>query len=257
MTYIPPSTSYQPRKKSSNVLLIVGIVGCGGFLVLCIFVVAILAAYKMGTQAGPNRNRSPLLSGTAPKRISSAPILVGPAEDGWSLYKLSDFGVILALPKMPKVSNLQPDEWGDVRDDIEAYSGRETDTGSARVSMEGYLYKDTFPNRDDWVIREDLSWRHRGTDYKDVKQTITRITVGGLPAIRLDYSYLFDGDPAIEEDVILVGPRSVRSIMFTSWKDSADQGRQEFEKCLHSLKYVPESEDKFGRPKAAAMSERV
>jgi hypothetical protein len=250
MTYIPPAVSPQPPKKSYNLALVIGIVGCGAFLLFCIFVVAIFAAYKMGVEAGPRRFRSiPQNPGDEPPVITSKVERVSDAGNGWSNYKLGEFGIMIALPSEPKPVDLHPERWDqDLRDDIEAYSGLQTASPSARIRLEGYLYKLTFPKDDTWVIKNDLTWRHRGTEYSNVKQTVNRITVDGAPAIEIDYSYKYDGTDSREHDLVLVGQRSVRSITFSTWLENDDDARKEFDKCVASVHYLLPGEDKFGKP---------
>jgi hypothetical protein len=230
-------------------MAVVGILGCGAFFIICFLIVAIFVAYRVGQEntLGARRSNS-IFEPAAPPRTAGKIEKVGEAAGGWSEYRIGDFGLTMSLPATPQQEEMMPDTWSArLKSGIETFAGYEALYPNARIDMEGYLYRVEFPDEgSDWVVKGDLEKIKQRGGYADIKQTHHPRVVAGQPAVEVDYTYTYDGTPSISREIILVGPRSVRTIAFTYWKRQDAAASVDFEQCVNSIKFLPAAEDKFG-----------
>ena len=252
MTYVPPPVQNPPPpQKSYTTMAVVGILGCGAFFIFCFLIVAIFVAYRVGQENGQGLRRSnSIFEPATPTRTAGRIVRVGDAAAGWTEYKLEDYGLSMDLPAMPQQADMSPEDW-DIKQkrSIETFASYESLYPSSRINIEGYLYRITFENEDPtWVIQGDLEKSEHEAGYTNVKQTHKSRVVDGRPAVEMDYTYSYRGSPSITRELIIMGPRSVRTIAFSYWTRQDAAASADFEQCVNSIKFLPANEDKFGQP---------
>lgn len=234
-------------------MAVVGILGCGAFLIFCFLIVAIFVAYRVGRENGLGLRRSnSIFEPAAPPRLAGKIERVGDAPGGWSVYKLSGYGLSIELPTAPQQSEMDPDSWAPrQKRNIETYSGYEALYPSARIDFDGYIYRMAFPSSDTaWVIRGDMEKTRRRGESQDLKETHHLRTVDGQAAMEVDYTYVYGGQPSVSRELLIMGPRSVRTISFTYWKRQDEAASVDFDQCVNSIKFLPPAEDKYGHVSA-------
>lgn len=251
MTYVPPPVQRQPPpQKSYTTMAVVGILGCAGFLILCFLIVAIFVAYRVGRENGMGlRRTNSIFEPVAPPRTAGKIFRMGDAPGGWTEFRIEDFGLSVALPSAPQQEEISSEHWSArLKRGIETYAGYEALYPNARINIEGYLYRISFPDKSsDWVVKGEMEKIRQRGGYTDIKQTSRPRVVDGQPSVEVDYTYTFDATASMSRELILMGPRSVRTISFSYWTRQDPLAREDFEQCVNSIKFLPADEDKFGR----------